>query len=51
LGRVSGDLRTEFDGPGRVWYQTRGIDSFTEAILESIPGADDEDGAPNMDFI
>jgi len=35
----------EFDGPGSVWYQTRGLDTFTSAIAEALPtGNGDEDG-------
>jgi len=37
----------EFTGPGTVWYQTRGLDTFTEAILDGIPG--DDDGGVDVD--
>ena len=48
---LSGEgLVMEFTGPGRVWYQTRGLDSFTSAIAESLTGTGDEGGdAPDMD--
>lgn len=41
----------EFDGPGSVWYQTRGLDTFTSAIAESLPTAGgDDDGGFTVDI-
>ncbi|WP_134669377.1 TIGR00266 family protein [Halorussus marinus] len=37
----------EFTGPGTVWYQTRGLDTFTEAIVGGVP--DDGDGGVDVD--
>lgn len=52
---LSGEgLVMDFTGPGTVWYQTRGLDSFIAAIAESLPGNRDNDGggAPDMtDFL
>ena len=48
---LSGEgLVMEFTGPGRVWYQTRGMDTFAEAILELMPGGGGENGAQDMDL-
>ena len=33
----------EFTGPGSVWYQTRGLDSFVDAIASALPTGDDND--------
>jgi uncharacterized protein (TIGR00266 family) len=30
----------EFTGGGSVWYQTRGLDAFTAAIVDAVPDAD-----------
>jgi uncharacterized protein (TIGR00266 family) len=41
----------EFDGPGSVWYQTRGLDTFTSAIAEALPvGNGDDDNGINVDI-
>lgn len=52
---LSGEgLVMDFTGPGTVWYQTRGLDSFIAAIAESLPGSSNNDGgdAPDMtDFL
>ncbi|EMA42762.1 TIGR00266 family protein [Halococcus saccharolyticus] len=34
----------DFTGPGTVWYQTRGLDTFTEEIMEAMPGTGDDGG-------
>jgi uncharacterized protein (TIGR00266 family) len=34
----------DFTGPGTVWYQTRGLGSFTSAIADALPGTGDNDG-------
>ena len=42
---LSGEgLVMDFTGPGTVWYQTRGLDSFTSAIADALPGTGDNDG-------
>ncbi len=42
---LSGEgLVMEFTGPGTVWYQTRGLDSFTSAIAESLQNTGDDGG-------
>ncbi|WP_132057141.1 TIGR00266 family protein [Halorussus amylolyticus] len=47
---LSGEgLVMEFTGPGRVWYQTRGIDTFADAIARAIPGNGD-DGSADADL-
>ncbi len=48
---LSGEgLVMEFTGPGTVWYQTRGLDTFTEAIVEAMPGTpNDDDGGVSFD--
>lgn len=38
----------EFTGPGTVWYQTRGIDSFASAIAGVLPSGDD--GGADIDI-
>ncbi|MFC7077710.1 TIGR00266 family protein [Haloarcula halophila] len=51
---LSGEgLVMDFTGPGTVWYQTRGLDSFMAAIAESFGGGGDQGGdAPDMtDFL
>jgi uncharacterized protein (TIGR00266 family) len=41
---LSGEgLVMDFTGPGTVWYQTRGLDSFTSAIADALPGTGDND--------
>ncbi|WP_336001786.1 TIGR00266 family protein [Halorientalis halophila] len=41
---LSGEgLVMEFTGPGSVWYQTRGLDSFVDAIAGALPTGDDND--------
>jgi len=48
---LSGEgLVLDFSGPGRVWYQTRGLDSFIAALGEIVTGEDDGQGSPDMDF-
>ncbi|WP_248515192.1 TIGR00266 family protein [Salinarchaeum laminariae] len=48
---LSGEgLVLDFTGPGRVWYQTRGLDSFIAALGEIVTGEDDGQGSPDMDF-
>jgi uncharacterized protein (TIGR00266 family) len=43
---LSGEgLVMEFSGPGTVWYQTRGLDTFAENIFERIPGTGNDDDA------
>ena len=34
----------DFTGPGTIWYQTRGLDTFAEAIMEAMPGSGDDGG-------
>ncbi|NHN64444.1 TIGR00266 family protein [Haloarcula sp. JP-Z28] len=42
---LSGEgLVMDFTGPGTVWYQTRGLASFTSAIADALPGTGDNDG-------
>ena len=51
---LSGEgLVMDFTGPGTVWYQTRGLDSFMAAIAEAFGGSGDQGGdAPDMtDFL
>jgi uncharacterized protein (TIGR00266 family) len=38
----------EFSGPGTVWYQTRGLDTFTEVVASAVAGGDGDD-SPDMD--
>ncbi|WP_135828222.1 TIGR00266 family protein [Halorussus halobius] len=46
---LSGEgLVMDFTGPGTVWYQTRGIDSFASAIAGAIPGGDE--GGADIDI-
>jgi conserved hypothetical protein TIGR00266 len=33
----------EFTGPGTVWYQTRGLDSFVDSIAKALPTSGDND--------
>jgi uncharacterized protein (AIM24 family) len=41
----------DFTGPGTVWYQTRGLDTFTESIVETMPNTgDDGGGGFNIEF-
>jgi uncharacterized protein (TIGR00266 family) len=41
---LSGEgLVMEFTGPGSVWYQTRGLDSFVDSIASALPTGDDND--------
>ncbi|GAB3684761.1 TIGR00266 family protein [Salinarchaeum chitinilyticum] len=40
----------DFSGPGRVWYQTRGLDSFAAALGEIFTGEDDGEGSPDMNI-
>ncbi|RXK47811.1 TIGR00266 family protein [Halorientalis pallida] len=41
---LSGEgLVMEFTGPGNVWYQTRGLDSFVDTIASALPTSDDND--------
>ena len=41
---LSGEgLVMEFTGPGTVWYQTRGLDSFVDSIASALPTGDDND--------
>jgi len=48
---LSGEgLVLDFTGPGRVWYQTRGLDSFVAALGEVVTGEGDGQGSPDMDF-
>lgn len=49
---LSGEgLVMEFTGPGTVWYQTRGLDTFTESIVEAMPGTGENDGGGfNIEF-
>lgn len=48
---LSGEgLVMEFTGPGTVWYQTRGLDTFAETIAEVIPGSGDGDGDVDVEF-
>jgi len=35
----------EFTGPGRIWYQTRGMESFADAIAGALPGTGGDGGA------
>lgn len=40
---LSGEgLVMEFTGPGTVWYQTRGLGAFTDAIVDAIPASSDD---------
>lgn len=51
--RLVGDLKStllsgeglvmEFTGPGTVWYQTRGLDSFVDVIAGALPTGNDDD--------
>jgi uncharacterized protein (TIGR00266 family) len=48
---LSGEgLVLDFTGPGRVWYQTRGLDSFVAALGEIFTSEGDGEGSPDMDF-
>jgi uncharacterized protein (TIGR00266 family) len=49
---LSGEgLVMDFTGPGTVWYQTRGLDTFTESIVETMPNTgDDGGGGFNIEF-
>jgi uncharacterized protein (AIM24 family) len=47
---LSGEgLVMEFTGPGQVWYQTRGLDTFAEAIGARLSAAGD-DGSVDVEF-
>jgi len=40
----------DFTGPGTVWYQTRGLEAFTSAIAQALPGThDDDNGGTGID--
>ncbi|WP_128477450.1 TIGR00266 family protein [Halorussus pelagicus] len=48
---LSGEgLVMEFTGPGTVWYQTRGLETFTDAIAGSLPGSGDDAGGIDVDI-
>jgi uncharacterized protein (TIGR00266 family) len=48
---LSGEgLVMDFTGPGTVWYQTRGLDTFTEEIMEAMPSTGDDDGGFEIGF-
>lgn len=40
----------EFTGPGTVWYQTRGLDSFTEEIVDALPSTDTDGGGVDVEL-
>lgn len=43
---LSGEgLVMDFTGPGTVWYQTRGFDTFTDAIVEAMPNTGTDGGS------
>lgn len=52
---LSGEgLVFEFSGPGTVWYQTRGLNTFASSIAEVLPGGDSgssDDGVGVDDFL
>lgn len=45
---LSGEgLVFEFSGPGKVWYQTRGLNAFASSLAEVLPGGDEGGGGGN----
>lgn len=47
---LSGEgLVMDFTGPGTVWYQTRGLDTFTESIIETMPNTGNNDDSGSFD--
>lgn len=48
---LSGEgLVMEFTGPGTVWYQTRGVDAFTDAIVEAMPANGGDESGFSVEF-
>lgn len=46
---ISGDgLVMEFTGPGVVWYQSRGLETFVEEVYELLLGTGQENDAGDV---